>query len=86
MLKEEQKKLRALQKEVDKMAKLMADADEDDEEENNEEVSESEEESESEESEDDEDSETDDESAPIEQRKNKLQACILFNHLYRNII
>lgn len=55
----------------------MADTEEDDEEEEEEEEeeeTESEEESESEESEDDEESDTDDESAPMEKRKNKLQA------------
>ena len=79
MLREEKKKFKRLQKEVDKMAKLMGDADDDDEEEEKEEEEEeeeeetdSEEESESEESEEEE-SETDDEEAPLPKRKNNLQ-------------
>lgn len=78
MLKEEKKKYKELQKQVDKMAKLMGDTDDDEEEEEEvedeeeEEETESEEESESEESEE-EDSESDDEQAPIEKRKNILQ-------------
>ncbi|XP_058789597.1 trichohyalin-like isoform X2 [Phymastichus coffea] len=82
LLKEENKKFKGLQKEVDKMAKLMAgdneendeEEDEEDEEEEEEET-ESEEESESEESEED-DFKTDDENAPIEKRKEKLQNCV----------
>lgn len=79
LLGEEKKKFKQLQKEVDKMAKLMAETDEDEEdeeeEEEEEEETESEEESESEESEEEE-SETDDEKAPFEQRKNILQVSL----------
>ncbi|KAL6259140.1 hypothetical protein P5V15_009062 [Pogonomyrmex californicus] len=80
LLLEEKKKYKQLQKQVDKMAKLMSDANDDDEEEEEvedeeeeeEEETESEEESESEESEEEE-SEPDDEQAPIEKRKDILQ-------------
>ncbi|XP_011645334.1 DNA ligase 1-like [Pogonomyrmex barbatus] len=80
LLFEEKKKYKQLQKQVDKMAKLMSDANDDDEEEEEvedeeeeeEEETESEEESESEESEEEE-SEPDDEQAPIEKRKDILQ-------------
>lgn len=77
LLREEKKKYKELQKQVDKMAKLMGDTDDDEEEEveeeeEEEEETESEEESESEESEE-EDSESDDDQAPIEKRKNNLQ-------------
>ncbi|KAG7206878.1 hypothetical protein KM043_000778 [Ampulex compressa] len=77
LLKEEKKKFKHLQKEVDKMAKLMSEADEEEEaeedEEDEEEETESEEESESEESEEEEESDMDDENLPLEQRKNILQ-------------
>ncbi|XP_011158737.1 DNA ligase 1 isoform X2 [Solenopsis invicta] len=78
LLVEEKKKYKQLQKQVDKMAKLMGDTDDDEEEEveeeeeEEEEETETEEESESEESEE-EDSESDDDQAPIEKRKNILQ-------------
>ncbi|XP_070168991.1 glutamic acid-rich protein isoform X2 [Polyergus mexicanus] len=83
LLKEEKKKYKYLQKQVDKMAKLMTETDEEEEEkeeegeeeeedEDEEETEESEEESESEESEEEE-SESDDEEAPIDKRKNNLQ-------------
>lgn len=77
LLREEKKKYKQLQKQVDKMAKLMGDTDDDEEEEveeeeEEEEETETEEESESEESEEDE-SESDDDQAPIEKRKNILQ-------------
>ena len=76
LLVEEKKKYKQLQKQVDKMAKLMGDTDDEEEEveeeEEEEEETESEEESESEESEEDE-SESDDDQAPIEKRKNNLQ-------------
>ncbi|XP_051175801.1 uncharacterized protein LOC127290972 isoform X2 [Leptopilina boulardi] len=76
LLKEEKKKFKRLQKEVDKMAKLMGDAedeeheDEEEEEEEEEEETESEDESESEESEED---EADDANAPLAKQKNNLQ-------------
>ncbi|XP_018364334.1 PREDICTED: ABC transporter F family member 4 [Trachymyrmex cornetzi] len=75
LLMEEKKKYKQLQKQVDKMAKLMGDTDDEEEEveeEEEEEETESEEESESEESEEDE-SESDDDQAPIDKRKNNLQ-------------
>lgn len=75
LLKEEKKKYKQLQKQVDNMAKLMVETDEEEEEEDedeDEEETESEEESESEESEEEE-SESDDEEAPIDKRKNNLQ-------------
>lgn len=78
LLKEEKKKFKHLQKEVDKMAKLMS-ADDDDkdkeeeEDDEDEEETESEEESESEESEEDEESETEDEDDSLEGQKNSLQ-------------
>lgn len=65
MLREEKKKFKRLQKEVDKMAKLMGDVEDDEEEEEEEEEeTDSDEESESEESEE-EDSDTDDEQDPL---------------------
>ncbi|KAK2581928.1 hypothetical protein KPH14_002381 [Odynerus spinipes] len=74
LLKEEKKKFKHLQKEVDKMAKLMADTDgEEEEEEEEEEETESEEESESEESEEEDESESDEEGQPIERQKDILQ-------------
>ncbi|XP_077269497.1 uncharacterized protein LOC143901251 [Temnothorax americanus] len=75
LLVEEKKKYKQLQKQVDKMAKLMGDTDDDEEEEEEEEEeeTESEEESESEESDEEEDSESDDDQAPIEKRKGNLQ-------------
>lgn len=80
LLREEKKKFKYLQKEVDKMAKLIAETDEEeeeeeDEEEEEEEETESEEESESEESEEEE-SESDDEKAPLEQRKDIFQVSL----------
>ncbi|XP_012288033.1 trichohyalin isoform X2 [Orussus abietinus] len=77
LLQEENKKFKRLQKEVDKMAKLMADTDDDEEQEEEEEEeedeeTESEEESESEESEEEE-SDTDNENEPPEKRKQYLQ-------------
>lgn len=78
LIKDEKKKYKGLQKEVDKMAKLMGDTDdedaedEEDEDEEEEEESESEDESESEESEEEE-SESDDEDAEPEERKTNLQ-------------
>lgn len=76
LLREEKKKYKQLQKQVDKMAKLMGDTDDDEEEEveeeEEEEETESEEESESEESEEEE-SESDDDQAPVEKRKSILQ-------------
>ncbi|XP_015117864.1 glutamic acid-rich protein isoform X2 [Diachasma alloeum] len=78
LLKEEKKKYKGLQKEVDKMAKLMGDTDDEDaedEEEEEEEESESEDESESEESEEEE-SESDDEDAEPEERKSNLQTIV----------
>lgn len=79
LLKSEKKKFKGLQKEVDKMAKLMADTDDDDEERGDavydvERETESEDESESEESDGQEASGTDDDSIPLETRRNKLQA------------
>ncbi|XP_015512527.2 DNA ligase 1 isoform X1 [Neodiprion lecontei] len=78
LLKEENKKFKRLQKEVDKMAKLMHEEEDDEEpeeeEEEEEESEESDEESESEESEDEEESESEDDNAPVEKRKNSLQA------------
>ncbi|XP_012266896.2 ABC transporter F family member 4-like isoform X3 [Athalia rosae] len=77
LLKEEKKKFKGLQKEVDKMAKLMHEEEDEEEteeeEEEEEESEESDEESESEESENEEESESDDENAPVENRKNVLQ-------------
>ncbi|XP_003702226.1 uncharacterized protein LOC100883992 isoform X2 [Megachile rotundata] len=75
LLKEEKKKFKHLQKEVDKMAKLMSEgeADTEDEEEEEEEETESEEESESEESEEDEETETEDEDDSLEGQRNSLQ-------------
>lgn len=75
MLRDEKKKYKHLQKEVDKMAKLMSENEEEEEEEEDgeEEETESEDESESEESEEDEDSETEDEDAPLEKQRNNLQ-------------
>ncbi|XP_076237418.1 uncharacterized protein LOC143181090 isoform X2 [Calliopsis andreniformis] len=74
LLKEEKKKFKHLQKEVDKMAKLMSETDDekDEEEEEEEEETESEEESESEESEEEE-SETEDEDDSLEGQRNSLQ-------------
>ncbi|XP_076620393.1 uncharacterized protein LOC143341385 isoform X2 [Colletes latitarsis] len=74
LLKEEKKKFKHLQKEVDKMAKLMSENDDDekDEEEEDEEETESED-SESEESEEDEESETEDEDNSLEGQRNSLQ-------------
>ncbi|XP_015435061.1 PREDICTED: trichohyalin-like isoform X2 [Dufourea novaeangliae] len=74
LLKEEKKKFKHLQKEVDKMAKLMSETDEekDEEEEEEEEETESEEESESEESEEDE-SESEDEDDSLEGQRDSLQ-------------
>ncbi|KAM0725099.1 Actobindin-B/C [Formica fusca] len=75
LLKEERNKYKDLQKQVDNMAKLMGEIDEEEEEEEDEDeedTEESEEESESEESEEEE-SESDDEEAPIDKRKNNLQ-------------
>lgn len=75
LLKEERNKYKNLQKQVDNMAKLMGEIDEEEEEEEDEDeedTEESEEESESEESEEEE-SESDDEEAPIDKRKNNLQ-------------
>lgn len=75
LLKEEKKKFKHLQKEVDKMAKLMSETDdeEDEEEEEEEEETESEEESESEESEEDEESETEDEDESLDAQTKTLQ-------------
>ena len=72
LLKEEKKKFKRLQKEVDKMAKLVSESEEDEEEEDDEET-ESEEESESEESEEDEETETEDEDDSLEGQRNSLQ-------------
>ncbi|XP_029043610.1 trichohyalin-like isoform X3 [Osmia bicornis bicornis] len=72
LLKEEKKKFKRLQKEVDKMAKLVSESEEDEEEEDDEET-ESEEESESEESEEDEETETEDEDDSFEGQRNSLQ-------------
>ncbi|KOC64937.1 hypothetical protein WH47_04526 [Habropoda laboriosa] len=74
LLKEEKKKFKHLQKEVDKMAKLMSETEEDekDEEEDDNEETESEEESESEESEEEE-TETEDEDQSLEGQRNVLQ-------------
>ncbi|XP_076176960.1 uncharacterized protein LOC143151559 isoform X2 [Ptiloglossa arizonensis] len=73
LLKEEKKKFKHLQKEVDKMAKLMSENDDEkDEEEEDEEETESEE-SESEESEEDEESESEDEDDSLEGQRNSLQ-------------
>ncbi|CAK9819347.1 hypothetical protein ANTPLA_LOCUS10202 [Anthophora plagiata] len=74
LLKEEKKKFKHLQKEVDKMAKLMSESEDDekDEEEDEEEETESEEESESEESEEEE-TETEDEDQSLEGQRNTLQ-------------
>lgn len=88
LLKEEKKKFKGLQKEVDKMAKLMHDDEEEEEEpeeeeeedEEDEETEESDEESESEESEDDEDSDSEEGEDNIEKRKNSLQVRAL-SHL-----
>ncbi|XP_011503571.1 PREDICTED: FK506-binding protein 5 isoform X1 [Ceratosolen solmsi marchali] len=84
LLKEEKKKYKYLQREVDKMAKLMGETEDDDDNyDNNEkneeedEKTESEEESESEDSEEDEYSDTDDEEIPLDKRKNKLQDIFL---------
>ncbi|XP_050583544.1 glutamic acid-rich protein isoform X2 [Bombus affinis] len=71
LLKEERKKYRHLQKEVDKMAKLMSESEDEDAEEAEEEETESEE-SESEESEDEE-TETEDEDQSVEDQRNTLQ-------------
>ncbi|XP_012175557.1 glutamic acid-rich protein isoform X2 [Bombus terrestris] len=71
LLKEERKKYRHLQKEVDKMAKLMSESEDEDTEEAEEEETESEE-SESEESEDEE-TETEDEDQSVEDQRNTLQ-------------
>lgn len=85
LLKDEKSKYKQLHKQVDKMAKLMAETSEGEEEEDEEEETEeseeeeeteSEEESESEESEEEE-SETDDEGAPAEKRKNNLQVRLM---------
>ncbi|XP_035733352.1 golgin subfamily A member 6-like protein 22 [Vespa mandarinia] len=73
LLKEEKRKFKHLQKEVDKMAKLMADADGDDEEEEEEDEETESEESESEESEEEEESEIDEIGHTIEQEKDILQ-------------
>nr|XP_031834852.1 glutamic acid-rich protein-like isoform X3 [Nomia melanderi] len=76
MLKEEKRKFKRLQKEVDKMANLMSETDEDkdeEEEEEEEEETESEEESESEESEEEEDSETENEDDSLEGQRDLLQ-------------
>lgn len=87
---EEKKKYKQLQKQVDKMAKLMGDTDDDEEEEveeeeEEEEETESEEESESEESEEEE-SESDDDQAPIEKRKSNLQVSCHCGRRYRDYI
>lgn len=88
LLIEEKKKYKELQKQVDKMAKLMGDTDDDEEEEvedeEEEEETESEEESESEESE--EDSESDDDQAPIEKRKSNLEVSRYCERRYCNQI
>ncbi|CAD1479816.1 unnamed protein product, partial [Heterotrigona itama] len=75
LLKEEKKKYKQLQKEVDKMAKLMSESEDDDKDEEEEEEEEEEtesEESESEESEDEE-TETEDEDQSMEGQRNILQ-------------
>ncbi|CAL7936779.1 unnamed protein product [Xylocopa violacea] len=73
LLKEEKKKFKHLQKEVDKMAKLMSEAEDDEKDEDEEEEEETEsEESESEESEEDE-TETEDEDQSLEDQRNTLQ-------------
>ncbi|XP_043270403.1 glutamic acid-rich protein-like isoform X2 [Venturia canescens] len=85
LLKEEKKKFKHLQKEVDKMAKLMGDTDDDEEEEHEEneqeeedddEETESEEESETDESELDDVWDSDDEDDPPEKRRVKLQGTV----------
>lgn len=81
LLKEEKKKFKRLQKEVDKMAKLMSESEEDEEEEEEEET-ESEEESESEESEEDEETETEDEDDSLEGQRNSLQVLKMFYKTY----
>lgn len=78
LFKEERKKFKQLQKEVDKMAKLMTETDEEEEEEEDEEEVEEEEETESEEESESEESEVeesviDNEAAPLEERKSNLQ-------------
>lgn len=89
LLREEKKKFKQLQKEVDKMAKLMSETDEEEEEEEEEseeeedEETESEEESESEESEEEE-SDSDDEKAHFEQRKNIFQVSSYKALIYRS--
>lgn len=90
LLIEEKKKYKQLQKQVDKMARLMGDTDDDEEEEEEvedeeeeEEETESEEESESEESEEEE-SDSDDDQAPIEKRKNNLQVSCYYGQRYCN--
>jgi len=91
LLREEKKKYKQLHRQVDKMAKLMAETDEEEEEEEDEEEeeeeTESEEESESEESEEEEESETDDEEVPIEKRKSSLEVrCAARAHRRRSDI
>lgn len=77
LLKEEKKKFKRLQKEVDKMAKLMGDTEDDDDDDEEEEEPEEEEESNSEdesESEESEEEEEDDAQTPLAKQKNNLQA------------
>ncbi|XP_017876831.1 glutamic acid-rich protein [Ceratina calcarata] len=72
LLKDEKKKYKHLQKEVDKMAKLMSESEEDEKEEEEEEETESEE-SESEESEEEEETETEDEDESLDGQRDSLQ-------------